>query len=251
MGRFNIVMKYSAEVTNVMRELTEAAKSRWEEVIISDFHDFEYDGKLYEGLEIAARVVPLKGGEGGKLAHGVGTVVNPYNLLPIIGYLEVDEADLSKLLNDTEYFYHVILHEIGHVIGLDLATWKWKNLIEEQDDRKFLIGEAAQREYGALLNIPNRAVPLETEGGADTVGQHIRELEFGSELMTGFISAGINQLSRVTLGILEDMGFEVDYNAADDYTFEELDRKSRTLSHHGHICGRPNTEPIIPKIPIS
>ena len=36
--------------------------------------------------------------------------------------------------------------------------------------------------------------------------------------MTGFLNTGVNPLCRVTIGALEDVGYEVDYDAADPYT---------------------------------
>ena len=36
--------------------------------------------------------------------------------------------------------------------------------------------------------------------------------------MTGFLNDGVNPLSRVTIARFEDMGYEVDYGAADPYT---------------------------------
>jgi hypothetical protein len=61
-------------------------------------------------------------------------------------------------------------------------------------------------------------VPLETGGGAGTAGSHWSESVFGSELMTGFISGVPDPLSTVTVGDLKDMGYTVNYSAADAYT---------------------------------
>ena len=61
-------------------------------------------------------------------------------------------------------------------------------------------------------------VPVANTGGAGTREGHWRETTFGNELMTGFLDGGINPLSRVTVGALEDMGYQVNYQAADqDY----------------------------------
>ncbi len=35
--------------------------------------------------------------------------------------------------------------------------------------------------------------------------------------MTGFLDGGINPLSRVTVAALQDMGYEVSYDAADEF----------------------------------
>jgi hypothetical protein len=36
--------------------------------------------------------------------------------------------------------------------------------------------------------------------------------------MTGFLNMGLNPLSRLTVGSLEDLGYAVNYTAADPYT---------------------------------
>ena len=41
---------------------------------------------------------------------------------------------------------------------------------------------------------------------------------FGSELMTGYISGVPDPLSTVTVGALQDMGYTVNYSAADPFT---------------------------------
>jgi hypothetical protein len=40
---------------------------------------------------------------------------------------------------------------------------------------------------------------------------------FANELMTGFLNPGVNPISRLTIAALEDLGYEVDYGAADPY----------------------------------
>ena len=47
---------------------------------------------------------------------------------------------------------------------------------------------------------------------------HWRESVFESELMTGWVDAGQNPLSVVTVSSLADMGYQVDVSSADPYT---------------------------------
>ena len=49
----------------------------------------------------------------------------------------------------------------------------------------------------------------------------------GRELMTGFINSNaVNPLSAITLGAMEDMGYVVDFTAADPYTVSATFRAS-------------------------
>jgi hypothetical protein len=80
------------------------------------------------------------------------------------------------------------------------------------------IGPQARREFAALLGQGNSPqVPVENSGGLGTVATHWREQVFGNELMTGFIAAQGNPLSRITLGSLQDLGYSVVVQAADPY----------------------------------
>jgi hypothetical protein len=66
-----------------------------------------------------------------------------------------------------------------------------------------------------------KSVPLETGGGAGTAGAHWAEDVFGPELMTGFAAAvGVRMpLSRVTVAAFQDMGYTVNYTAAEPFAF--------------------------------
>ena len=74
------------------------------------------------------------------------------------------------------------------------------------------------REYAALIGAAAPlAVPVANTGGAGTRDGHWREAVLGNELMTGFLGVGNNPLSRLTVGALEDMGYQVNYAAADAF----------------------------------
>ena len=70
------------------------------------------------------------------------------------------------------------------------------------------------------------SVPLENTGGEGTVDSHWRESTFNTELMTGFLDCvpitggcdpNSNPISVLTVGALQDLGFEVNNAAADPY----------------------------------
>ena len=80
------------------------------------------------------------------------------------------------------------------------------------------IGENAMREWGALSGTGRpMPVPVANTGGPGTREGHWRESVFGNELLTGFLDGGINPISRVTVAALQDMGYEVNYDAADEF----------------------------------
>jgi hypothetical protein len=52
---------------------------------------------------------------------------------------------------------------------------------------------------------------------------------FGNELMTGFVDAGQNPLSKVTLASLADQGYAVNVGGADPYSLTLALRRTRAL----------------------
>src|SRR5690606_30288103 len=60
-------------------------------------------------------------------------------------------------------------------------------------------------------------VPVEENGVPGTGCSHWDEETFGDELMTGYIALATS-LSTITIGSLDDLGYEVNYAAADSYT---------------------------------
>ena len=60
-------------------------------------------------------------------------------------------------------------------------------------------------------------VPVENTGGPGNRDGHWRESVLGDELLTGFLSGANRPISRMSVGALEDMGYEVDYEAADAF----------------------------------
>jgi len=83
-------------------------------------------------------------------------------------------------------------------------------------------------DYESTLRVPPRKpLRIEDGGGNGTKCSHWEEdsfdagagtTSFASELMTGWFEAGSYQpISRVTAGGLEDLGYVVNYDAADEW----------------------------------
>jgi hypothetical protein len=92
-------------------------------------------------------------------------------------------------------------------------------------------------------------VPVENTGGPGTRDGHWRESIFRNELMSGFIGASGNPISRVTVASLEDMGYQVDLNAAEPYELPNLfalAERGLLVEHVAPI----DTGIMLPNIPI-
>ena len=188
MPKFDFKITYQSGVPAKLKKIVEKARKRWISIIVGDFHEFTYEGVHYDQLHLNV-MYGIIDGASGTVAQGASNLYNPYDKIPVRGALKVDQADYLANINNPDFIYDAVLHEFGHVVGLDKFTWQYRSLIDASDS-KFLkfTGHQGRLEYAKLLGVHTpRDVPLETEGGANTFGQHIREKEFDIELMTGFI----------------------------------------------------------------
>src|SRR6185503_9054120 len=118
----------------------------------------------------------------------------------------------------------VILHEMAHVLGFG-TIWTDLNLLADASpppgtDPHFTGAQAtaAFNAVGGASYMASLKVPVENTGGAGTADAHWRESVFGNELMTGFVDAGVNPLSRVSVASMADLGYMVNLAGADPYT---------------------------------
>ena len=154
---------------------------------------------------------------GGILGQAGPTRLRSGSLLPATGIMEFDIGDLARMEADGSLL-NVIIHEMGHVLGIG-TIWSLKNLLVGAGTANpRFTGTNATREFATLIGATAPTpVPVANTGGAGTRDGHWRESVFGNELMTGFLNPGSNPLSRVTIGSLEDLGYAVNYNAADNF----------------------------------
>ena len=81
-------------------------------------------------------------------------------------------------------------------------------------------GPKATAEFNAISGC--NAIPIEQTGADVTRCKHWSESCFETELMTGELDFGVNPLSRMTIGNLDDMGYQVSYETADQFTVADL-----------------------------
>ena len=131
-----------------------------------------------------------------------------------------DTADLAAL-EEAGGLVDTVTHEMGHVLGVG-TLWAERGLMVGQGTALPLyVGPAGAAEFGRLAGLDGpAAAPLEGGGGPGTREVHWSEAVLGNELMTGFVNAGANPLSRLTVASLEDLGYAVDYAGADEFLGE-------------------------------
>lgn len=222
---YNIEILFLSEVTDSQRRAFEDAANFWEEAIIGDLpNDFSSNlNREVDDLLITAEIMAIDG-PGMTLGQARPTEFRQDSSLPYTGLMEFDIDDVSSLEAD-EQFEDVIVHEMGHVIGIGTI---WDPLLEGNNtqDPKFL-GNEATNAYNEIFLDNESGVPVEADYGPGTAYGHWDEELFGNELMSGLLNPGIkNPISRITIGALNDMGYEVDFAAEEDYN----PRRSSLLS---------------------
>jgi hypothetical protein len=188
-----------------------------------------------DDLLIFAAIEPIDGV--GNILGSAGWCFRRTGGLPVIGTMRFDVADVAGL-ETTNRLSAVILHEMGHVIGVG-SMWTTKGLLQNAStttttlDTYFsgVAGGLAFDAIGGATYTGGLKVPVENTGGVGTMNSHWRESVLANELMTGFINSGSNPLSILTVRSLEDLGYTVNAAAADPFT--------RTLTVRAIRAGDP------------
>jgi hypothetical protein len=257
---FTIEVRFMGGLNAQQQAAFRDAADRWTRVIVGDLPSVVVDGESIDDVLILADASAIDG-VGGVLGQAGPTVLRPATagtaaLLPAKGVMSFDTADLAQMQADGT-LGDVIAHEMGHVLGIG-TIWPEKNLLRGAGTANpTFVGQTAMAEYSTLLTptsgVPERLqpVPVENTGGIGTRDSHWRESTFRNELMSGFIAARGNPLSRVTVGSLADLGYEVDLAAADPYTLPDAQVPAEPASHPARIgrIMRPVARIVSPEQP--
>jgi Leishmanolysin len=238
---YKIEVRFLGGLTPAQKNAFKTAANRWSKVIVGDVPSVVVGGQVIDDLLIEAQGVSIDG-PGQILGQAGPTNLRPASaganaFLPAKGIMSFDTADLAKMQADGT-LVDVITHEMGHVIGIG-TIWSRKGLLAGAGTANpTFTGTNAKREYGVLKGTGPVAVPVENGGGAGTRDSHWRESVFKNELMSGFIAAPNNPLSKVTVASLKDLGYVVDMKAAEPYTLPNL----QAMAEKGLIAVRLEKE---------
>ncbi|NAS30704.1 peptidase [Flavobacteriaceae bacterium R38] len=214
-GRFNISLNFLLPPTDRQLEVFEAAAARWERIIIGDVPSIEgplpsafagfpaIEGPI-DDIVIEVALAPIDG-PGGVLGQAGPQFVRNADFLPVSGVMFFDVADLD-FLEQLDLFEEVIVHEMGHVLGVG-TLWNsfGRTLLEGPISNPFFTGRQANVFWNAEGG--TNELPIENVGGPGTALGHWRESILNNELMTGFLNLGENPLSRITAGSMRDLGY--------------------------------------------
>ena len=223
----------------IAQALTDAAL-RWKQLIIGDLADVSFAANPVDSAACGVRhpgfndivddvriFVQLEeiDGPGNVLGSAGPCFTRDVGMLTVVGVMRFDTDDLPRLETDGRLL-DVVIHEIGHVLGIG-TLWDTLGFLVnpslpgmEGADTHYTgpRGIAAFDAAGGSSFFSGSKVPVEnTQGGAGTRDKHWRESVFETEVMTGFIDA-VNPLSAVTVESLGDLGYIVNATLADPYS---------------------------------
>lgn len=209
------------------------AEERWERIITGDLPDDFAElppwscgnspelNRPIDDLVIYVDLSEIDGPNG--ILGGAGVCyLHDEGLLPAIGRITLDGADVAAM-ESQGIFGAVVMHELGHVLGFG-SIWFERGLLADPSlagglDPHFT-GLEALTAFDLIggLGYAGAKVPVENQGGPGTADAHWREQVFNNELMTGYINAGTNPMSRLSIAAMQDLGYAVDLGQADAFT---------------------------------
>jgi hypothetical protein len=247
-GGYDITIRYLGEYTSEQLLAFAEAELRWESIITGDLADVNQNlpasqcgdnpalNGPFDDVVIFVTIEPIDGvgnvlGQAGPcFIRSDNDNVTEVGEMTVIGRMQFDEDDIDALEQEGS-LPDVILHEMGHVLGfgtlwgpppqaLDLLRDPSEPDPEPPLADTHFIGAQAIAAFDDVggADYTGQKVPVMNVGGAGTVNSHWRDGVFDPELMTGFLNAGPNPLSVVTIASLADMGYTVDESQADPFT---------------------------------
>lgn len=218
---FSITLNYSGDSQYL--PMFQEAKSIWEEIIPS-YIDGQTGSTSFDGITIAASITAIDGAGGivGSAGWTDGDFDDSGYALATAGSMEFDSADIGSLGGNLTT---VILHEMGHVLGIG-SLWGFNGLYVDGSGQ--YTGANGLASYRAEFNQPLATfVPVELGGGDGTMDSHWNEVDNGAgptgfastiygsdmryELMTGWLNTDQPYfISELTRGSLRDLGYNVD-----------------------------------------
>jgi hypothetical protein len=237
--RFNITVQYGKDVSEYVKNMVRRAVRRIEQIIIKDMPDFVWKPefglpcsglKNKEDFEVPSEIEdfwlsvefdytkPLNN----NLASGGVCRLTPDRTRILSGWVEIDPKNI--FLATVKIQEMVLIHEIIHALGFDKNSLNSRGLVSLEDPNRAsgtcdknprYIGKSAVKIWKNKFGGVQESIPLDNSNVIGTCESHWRRAAISNEIMRPNISDQMF-LSSLTIGVLEDLGYGVDYSTAED-----------------------------------
>jgi hypothetical protein len=239
-AEYDVEVRFVNPPTSGQKAAFDSAEARWERFIYGDLPAQQVTlnadacgtthPAINEMVDDVVIYVELKfiDGPSGILGQAGPCTSRSSTLHTAVGVMVFDTTDLSKLEADGQ-LEDVILHEMGHVLGIG-TQWDNRGFLQLPSDTApapivdtYFSGPlaiAAFDDMGGGTYVGNK-VPAEndnTKFGLGSLNGHWRDSVFVTELMTPLLNGGVpNPLTVVTAASLADLSYVVNYGESDTY----------------------------------
>ena len=218
------------------------AANRWMNILRGELVDVDFSSNLVpanmciqgqpevsgtiDDLRIYVDITPIDGPLG-TLGQAGPCQIRMTSQLPVLGFIQLDADDVTGLEQNGD-LVDVILHEMGHVLGIGTLWGNFDTLLVNPSlpsnpgaDTHFA-GAAAIAAFdaaGGTAYTGGAKVPVDNQADVGSSDAHWRETVLRLELMTPELQPGVtNPLSAITTESLADLGYSVDSSGADPFT---------------------------------
>ncbi len=146
--------------------------------------------------------------------------------MPTTGRVRINTNYANTFNSNPEYLTAILTHEFAHILGIG-TLWEndGRNLVNTKNDT-YVADSYAGSVYGDLTGtFTPTAVPLskDKDSAGKSIYGHWSEAVFGNELLTPEAEgAGIKiPLSQLTIASLRDIGWNVNYGAAEPFSLSK------------------------------
>jgi hypothetical protein len=234
---FQVTLKFAdPSIPAVQKDVFQRAVNRLQQVIVGDVPDVTVGGRVIDDIEITAFVETMDPGLNG---YAFASAWRPgAGGLPYSGEIHINA---SRILNPG--IYHTIIHEMLHSLGFYSTFFRDAGKISGLGTANPLFtGTNAIREYATYFGLTNPpGVPLYEDVAAQgSYASHWSTRTVGTEIMSvgwDTTRTDLRPFSRMTAGVLQDLGYRVNYAAADAYVRPDVARAAGTVVTPRSVVG--------------
>jgi hypothetical protein len=218
--QFSIRLNYGTglgSVSDSVRGAIAQAAKVWENVISYS----SFNGAHTLDVEVIGESNPDNWYAAATNKLGVPDKTNKW--MPTTGRVRINTSYANTFNDNPEYLTAILTHEFAHVLGIG-TLWEnnGRNLIDVKSD-SYASDSYAGLAYGDLIgSFTPTAIPLSKDKDATgkSIYGHWSESIFGDELLTPEAEGvGVRiPLSQVTIASLRDIGWNVNYGAAEAFS---------------------------------